>query len=282
MNNTFDIKRFGLLVKKDFAESWKKYLMAFLAMFGITTILFVWVALGNYYYVESKGIYSDPDYLSQTLVAMSMFLALAFACICASWLMDPICDKTKKISYLTNPASQFEKYLMRWGLVVVLFIAAYLIAFFAANFVQWLVCTIRYPGSDATVLHLSYLFDPGSENSYKLFRDWDGFILVVSFYFFMQSLFVLGSTFWQKNSFVKTFCAGLIIFVIYLFVCWGLTSSLFDRGLNDFGLVSEDIINGNDHDRIPYLLIGGFSFFAVFNWVIGYLRFREIEIAKRI
>ncbi len=285
MNNTFDIKRFGLLVKKDFAESWKKYLMAVLLMFGVTSILFIWISINYYEDVRRAAggdYYRSFGYLSENLFIAGMILLLVYGCLSASWLMDSIRDKTRRISYLTNPSSSFEKYIIRWGVQVVLFLVVYLAIFFVADFIQWLVCTIRYPELDVRSVDMSALLDCNKEYGRAIFNDWKQFFMAVSMYFFIQSLFILGSAFWQKNSFIKTFCAGFIIFLVYITLCGGFIFALFDEGMRDFSRVFESVIIRGNENRFIYLLIGGLSLFTVVNWVLSYFRFKETEITKRI
>lgn len=284
MNNIFDIKRFGLLAKKDLAENWKKYMLALLLMLGVTSILFIWVST-NYYenvMVYMEGNSSRYNYLSESLFVVGMLLFLIYGCLSASWLMDPIRDKTRKIAYLTNPASTFEKYLIRWGLLVVLFLFLYAMIFFVADFVQWLVSTVCYPELDVKSLDMSVLIGKSSAEYNPIFREWKLLFMAFSIYFFIQSLFILGATFWPKNTFIKTFCAGFIIFLIYIVLCWGIIAALFDNGMSGFTDVVEDVLVRNNQDRFTYIITGGFSFFAVLNWVLGYFRFRETEVIKRI
>lgn len=289
MNNTFDIKRFCLLVKRDLAENSKKYLMIFLAMFGFLAIVLTYSSYN--FYKETSEIISTEDwtYLSyiQGVFTFCMILFLIFGCVNASWLMEPISSKTQKISYLMNPASSFEKYFLRWIIAVVAFIVLYIVAFLMADFVQWLICSVRFPQLNVRSIDFSGFIKIGDSGAYTIFSEWFLVFFALSFYFYMQSLFVLGSTFWSKNAFIKTFSAGLVIFLLYLLIGGGLISTIFPEGFNDFSrsldhrMVSGDKTEDSGTGLIKAITVG-FFFFAVLNWVIGYFRFKETEIAKRI
>ncbi len=287
MNDFFDIKRFSLLAKRDIAENRKKYLLQFLSIFGILAIVLTYNSY-TYYDSMTKYAYEIDDWLSvnQGIFIIGQVLFLAFGCMSASALMDPINTKAKKISYLMNPASSFEKYFLRWVMAVVVFIALYIVAFLMADFVQWLICTIRYPESEVRSVDYSQLIKTEYPTSRVIYQEWYLVFLAFSFYLYMQSLFILGSTFWQKNTFIKTFSAGLVIFLLYLLVCGGLISTIFPEGMNDFGLsIDSRMGDTSDEDRGVSTFKGitaGLFFFAFLNWVISYFRFREAEVAKRI
>ena len=52
----------------------------------------------------------------------------------------------------------------------------------------------------------------------------------MSGYFFVQSLFVLGSSIWPKNSFLKTFAAGTVIVMVYFLVGILMSKILLENG----------------------------------------------------
>jgi len=284
MNNIFDIKRFGLLAKKDFLENWKKHLMTFLSIFGILSIFLTYRYYEYYDYLAKTGNYFN-EWLSycrdQVTFVIGMFFIFGVAS--ASSLMEPINSRAKKISYLMNPASSFEKYFLQWGRTTIVFILLYIVAFFFADFVQWLICSIRFPSMDVQAIDLSAF---GVGDNHEIFDYWRTFFTLLSFYFFIQSLFVLGSTFWPKFSVAKTFCAALIIIALYLIVCGGLISSLFADGADDFMRTLEYVpgmksLEDDEGKTLSLIFTSVFSFFAITNWTIGFFRFKETEIIKR-
>ena len=97
--------------------------------------------------------------------------------------------------------------------------------------------------------------------------------MVIALYFFCQSSFVLGSTIWPKNAFLKTFVAGAIIFITYvLFILW----------MNDLFDIGTTLDRSLDKERVWITLAIVFSICALFNWTLAYFRLKESEIINRM
>jgi hypothetical protein len=159
MNEIFNIKRFGLILSKDFSEKWKKYILQFLTMFGIIKILFIWL---SYSYYSDFGV-GDYDYLKKTnfdLLLLASVLFLGFGLIFASTFMEPMQEKTKRISFLSIPASDFEKYISRWLIVTIGYIIAFFIALWIADAIRVAFFAYKYPKLNVQFLDLNKLVNP--------------------------------------------------------------------------------------------------------------------------
>ncbi|MDR2473683.1 MAG: hypothetical protein LBD53_09025, partial [Tannerella sp.] len=124
MNNTFNIKRFGLVFRKDLMENLKRYALLLLAILGIMTIILTTISLDYY----------DHSYnnLNNMLLQWLSYMFSTFGILFASTFMTPMNSKIKRIAYLVSPASNLEKYLSRWMIITV----GYILAFFAALWVS--------------------------------------------------------------------------------------------------------------------------------------------------
>jgi hypothetical protein len=98
--------------------------------------------------------------------------------------------------------------------------------------------------------------------------------IFLSCYFFLQSFFLLGSTVWPKNALIKTFAAGVCIFVSYILIAVLCLKAILP---NNFFMTEPYI----DREASGGWLIFITSFFALFNWVLAYFRFKESEIINR-
>ncbi|WP_029906816.1 hypothetical protein [Prevotella sp. 10(H)] len=277
MNDTFNIKRFCLLLQKDIQESWKKYMMRVLTIFGVLAIFLTWdsyMALGQA--VENGRI---PEYLNRELLTFVSLFFFIFGCISASLSMEPINSKTKRLSYLMNPSSSFEKFFSRWLIFTIGYIVAYVVLFFMADAVRVLICSVMFPSLDVAFIDLNKLI--GDKDYNHVFNDSLKFAQLVCVFFFFQSLFILGSTFWPKNAFIKSFSAGTIVFIAFLFICWITISIVFKDGMEGFGnALNNGSFRGNSGDKekgVMYI----FAFFALVNWIIAFFRFKESEVIKR-
>jgi len=100
-------------------------------------------------------------------------------------------------------------------------------------------------------------------------------------YFLFQSLFLLGATFWEKASFIKTFTAILLIVFAYIILCrWAILLS-YEDGLHGFGRVLSSFVDGMEKQSLV-LLKTTLSVFTLTNWILAFFRFRESGIIKRL
>jgi hypothetical protein len=277
MNNTFDIKRFGLVFRKDLMENWKQYAILFLTMLGIMAIVHTWKSL-DYFDLKTAG-HANYD-LNYILLVFSSLMFAAFGLLFASTFMSPMNSKIKRIAYLTCPASDFEKTLSRWIIVT----AGYTVAFFAALLITEVlrvgICAASYPEMDVKFLDLSKLFRPGNDftstNGY-FFGNTYFFALALSLYFLIQSLFILGATFWEKATFVKTFTAGAAIILAFILVCrWAILLAYGDFNGFDNVLESFEPLLGEEIGREQALtfVISAASVFTLVNWTLSFFRVR--------
>ena len=284
MNNIFNIKRFGLILRKDIMEGWKRYLLLFLTMIGITTIVITWQSLLHYNeIIRYPGKTSNLN--TNILISLSVIF-FASGLLFASTFMNPLNSKLKKISYLAIPSSNLEKYFSRWIIITIVYIILFFISIWIADAIRVAICSACYPDISVTFVDLSKLvFTTDSYNNNDYAFPAEVFIVVTSLYFLLQSFFILGSTFWEKSSFIKTFTAGALIILSYILICrWAILLFYgdFDRFFNV--LSSFESIGKEDiSERLTTIILSSvISFFTLINWSLSYFRFRESEIIKRL
>lgn len=175
---------------------------------------------------------------------------------------------------LMIPATMFEKFFSRWLVFTFGFLIVFLIAFKLADWTRVTVYMISYPELNGIIASTPLSHLVGKEQFWTVFDDCNYFMLGVSAYFFAQSLFVLGSSIWPKNSFVKTFSAIVVIAIVYIAIGSVLAKMLFEgRGGGVNQTVSDETMT------LSSTVI--FFAMAVFNWVVAYFRFKESEIINR-
>ena len=157
-----------------------------------------------------------------------------------------------------------------------MYLVVFLICYKLADYTRFAVYSLAYPEKDfITPVDLSHLV--GDEKYYTLCRRGLEFGALISGYFFVQSLFVLGSSIWPKNSFLKTFASGTIIGIVYFLV-----AALVSRGLLEG---SNKHYSGGvleSQEVVMWIVIGVGIFFALVNWTLAYFRFKESEIINRM
>lgn len=269
-NDTFSIKRFGLLLQKDIQENWKKYLMYIATIYGVLVIILTWNTNSNVTF-ENFVAYNNREWITITIL-----LFFAFGAIFAATMMEPMNNKTKRISYLMNPSSSLEKFLSRWLIVTVGYILLFSVIVFFADASRIFIASIRFPGTETPFMDFSKIVGEGSG---RFFTTYYQLSMIIALYFLLQSLFVLGSTFWPKNSFIKTFSACLVIIISYVFICDKLISLLLG------GYLSAPFFDrtGPENDYKAELTTTiVFSLFALSIWTLSFFRFKESEIIKRL
>ena len=281
MNNIFNMKRFGLVLSKDFHEKWKKYVLQFLTMFGIMAVILIWVT-----YVEHPGsqFFRQEAYNDNLLLIVSIMF-LGFGIFFASTLMDSMREKTKRIACLTTPASHFEKFISRWLIVTI----GYVIAFFIALWMADAIKVSYFSEYKIPFLDFDGLIGPRVNDLDKyynyVFPSKSYFGFGIGIYALLQSLFILGATFWEKSSFIKTFAAGVVIVLSFLLLNYWMIKIVF-HDMEGLGKAMDALLPRNttqETGNTVMLLIACFlSFCALLNWVIAFFRFRESEIIKRL
>lgn len=273
-NDTFSIKRFGLLIRKDIQENWKKYLMHIATVYGALVIILTLSSSPNVTYENSVNRENI------NLLNFTLFIFFIMGLVFASTMMEPMNNKVKRISYLMNPSSVPEKFLSRWVIVTVFYIIIFLLVLVPADVTRVFICSIRYPGIEVPFMDFSKLVGESESWGEYSFPP-KVFTVLIAVFFLLQSIFVLGSTFWQKNTLIKTFTVVLIITSIYLFVCYQLISILFFDGMEGF---SDRLFSTTDNsENGPNIIISIIpALFALTNWILAFFRFKESEIIKRL
>ena len=295
MNNTFNIKRFGLVLRKDFIENRKRYTLLFLTMFGIMAIISIYMSLDSYTFISADDYsdwsiknWSEYEYLNEKLLTILSFMFLAGGILFASTFMTPMNSKLKRLSYLISPSSNLEKFFSRWLIVTIGYILSFFVAMWIMDTLRVTVLTAVFPDLDIKFLDLTKLFNPTDNYSGEYLVQKRVFTIMIFLYFLFQSLFLLGATFWEKASFIKTFTALFVIVVSYIMLSrWAISLSYggLNGGLNDFGRVLDSFLGDRTEEREEFfmtLIYAGLSVFTLISWILAYFRFRESEIIKRL
>lgn len=257
----FSFSRFVNVCRKDVAENWKTYVLRLAMWYGVLAVALVW----NGYFVYKYG---EEDSFRPFVF---MFGLWGFGMLSASFTMEKMKSKTGRLSTLMLPATPFEKFFSRWFVFTVVFLVAYLFAFRMADCTRALIYSAIYPENTSVgVIPLSHLFENEAYNrSNPAFPG-----MLIATYFFFQSCFVLGSSIWPRNSFIKTMASGVGIFVSYFLIIGLVVKYVVSGHLSAFPDISQEtVIN------ILYVVAAAFT---LLNWVLAYYRFKESEIINRM
>ena len=262
-------------------ESWKSNVLRIVLLYGVMTVVLVWNGYFAYRTHDSvrfleRHMEADPAW-GFILIAFLWFL-FGFGCLSGSLTMEKMKSKTNRLSALMTPATPFEKFFSRWLVSTVVLLVVFFITFELADYTRVLVYSLIYPDVKEVILPVNLGDLVGSGKRWYLFHKTYELTLVLSIYCFVQSLFVLGSSVWPKNSFLKTFVSVTIIVLIYVLVGMLVGDMLFSGSSKDYGYIFSSITK----EQVTVMVTVGFMLFAFVNWTLAYFRFKESEIVQRM
>ncbi|MCD8029313.1 MAG: hypothetical protein LUF85_00285 [Bacteroides sp.] len=267
-DTTFNFSRLIHLFHKDVAENWRKYILYVGTMFGVFVIFFLWRG----FFVYKVTPTDVPDRMVSACVNMFIAMWFIYGCVSASFTMENLKRKSNRISVFTLPATPLEKYFSRWFIHTVIFLLLFVFSFKLADYIRVLVFSLSFPSISVHPVSLNSIFTISGLDCH-LYNNISSVSGLVIGYFFLQSCFVLGSVWWPKNAFPKTFLALFCILILFSVALWGIVRIfLFKETLQ-----GVHIENGSDIlGRNIYWALG--IGFTLFNWIIGYYRFKETDI----
>lgn len=238
MNKTFDLHRFGMVLRWDLLTNWKSYFYSIAGLaIGIImlSISMLYSFPHSHFIVEGGGL----DYYYEC--RMTGFLAaifILFTFISACNIFSNMKTKLQRESFMMLPANNLEKYAARFLMMSIGSILMMMIATLIADFVQFAFSFFMTPGHHASIIgcFISQIYKTATSNphnpisilawQYKI----DAALLGWSFLTMIYSFCLLGGTFFRKQPIILTAVSGIIIFMIIGYC----GSKLEDWGAFDF------------------------------------------------
>ncbi len=272
----FSLPRFMNLCRKEMVENWRSNVLRMVLMYGVMAVVMVWNGYFEYRYWHSGQI-EDPAWTF--LLVVFIWSLWGFGCLSASFTMEKMKTKTSRTSMLMVPATPFEKFFSRWFVFTVVFLVIFLISYKLADYTRFIIYSLAYPEEKDFIIPVDLSHLVGERKTYyTLCRTGLQFGALLSAYFFVQSLFVLGSSIWPKNSFLKTFASGTVIAIVYFLLAVFMSKMFLENG----NYYSENVFTGMSEDTAMSIMIVVGIFFTLMNWTLAYFRFKESEIVNRI
>ena len=221
MNKTFDLHRFGMVLRWDLLTNWKGYFnrIAGLAIGIILLSISMLYSFPHSYFIE-EGDLGNYYECRMTGFLAAIYILLIF--VSASNIFGNMKTKLQRESFLMLPANNLEKYAARFLMMSVGSILMMLIATLVADFVQFILSFFMTPGYHASIIgsSLSQIYKIatiGGNNPISILA-WqykiDAAILGWSFLIMIYSFCLLGGTFFRKQPLILTAVSGIIIFMI--------------------------------------------------------------------
>lgn len=292
MSDTLSLKRLYMFTARHWFENRKQYVLFLLAL---SVLMAGWFAF--------LIITGNPDLFNGENQMVIYFGGLFVAgCLSAAFILNGLSAKAKRINYYMVPASAAEKLICVLFYGVLLFFLCYSVIFYitdvfaikvannttrnmmnskSLNAIQWRQQEGLYrfvPARPVNVFNpalTDFIFYPGDTGE------------IFAAFFPIQSVFLLGSVYFTKNSFFKTTVALLAVFMLFVLVETKLLAPLFPRESDTFNAFSVirtyDVAGNATVYSLPFWIgeIAGFFIkFAItpIIWLAIYFRLKENEI----
>lgn len=208
----FDFNRFGKLARWSLTNDRSYYVRGFMQVLVILTLIFL--AFTTHFFKFTVNGSSNPYLQCSTVTFLLFFIELIIG---PSLMFQSMKNKHDRQTLLMLPASNFEKYIMRYSTWILL-LPLYVIAFFAADLLQYLVNVIG--GNEQVMFVTTKMIDKFGDVGQKVSsypRSTMMFIYVLLFW--LHSLYALGATFFRSHKYSAIFTTVVII-VIGMFFVW--------------------------------------------------------------
>jgi len=277
MNNTFQIKRFGLLLKRQWLEFGRIYLISLLVVAGIIAV-FYFLNLSD----ELSGKRMVAQHTLTFRIPLFSICGLLFISIVSSSYFAHMGQKSRAAIDLLIPASIWEKFLSGIFFTVLLSFMSYLFIFYLVD-LGFLIKLKSIFGSattttttesvsglnrEVTVIDNLAYFYPSIG---KIFKG----VYVIPF--LVSSMFLLGSVYFNRFHYIKALLVIMIFSGLWTLVVVNSGQALFEGRIP---VEQEETVfrTTNSRDLAEWGAAALLMLFAVFFWVVSYLRLKEKEV----
>ena len=221
MNKTFDLHRFGMVLRWDLLTNWKSY---FYSIAGLAIGIIMLSISMLYTFPHSHYIVGGDlgNYYEDGMTGFLATILIALFFVSACNIFSNTKTKLQRESFMMLPANNLEKYAARFLMMSVGSILIMVIATLIADFVQFILSFFMTPGYHASIIgsSLRQIYEAATNTGdnpicilawqYKI----DAAILGWSFLTMIYSFCLLGGTFFRKQPIILTAVSGIIIFMI--------------------------------------------------------------------
>lgn len=221
MNKTFDLHRFGMVLRWDLLTNWKSY---FYSIAGLAIGIIMLSISMLYTFPHSHYIVGGDlgNYYEDSMTGFLATILIAFFFVSACNIFSNTKTKLQRESFMMLPANNLEKYAARFLMMSVGSILIMVIATLIGDFVQFVLSFFMTPGYHASIIgsSLSQIYKAATDsgNDPISILAWqckaDAALIGWSFLIMIYSFTLLGGTFFRKQPIILTAVSGIIIFII--------------------------------------------------------------------
>jgi len=248
MNKIFNPSRFWLLLKKDVIENYR--------IIGLIILSAIVIAILAFFANPERDFYEE-FFPAAMLIAGFIFASMSF---------NELHSKDQRHVYLSLPASNLEKFLSKLFLSTVGFALALSLIF-------WIFSVVFSPLVANTLGTQLDAFNPLAENPW----------LAIRLFVVLQSIFLLGSVYFNHYAFVKTNGALLLLAIILVIIFYLLARTILATYFEGWtfrphNVVPSTVMENFMEDSGTRIAKNLFWFvLAPFLWVVAYFKLKERE-----
>ena len=274
MNNTFDTQRFGLLLKRQWLEFGKIYLITLAVALGV---IITFYAVATYGLMMGDGPFHERSLNFRE--PLFLIFGLLFITIIASSYFAHLGQKPKATIDLLLPTSTFEKFLTAVFFTAVLSTVSFVIIFYLTDlaFISKLNGIYQSVSTDSFNTETGGKIISTKDNlGYFFAKNYPAKFSSIFFLtpFLVTSVFLLGSIYFHKFHYIKTAMSVMIFSGIWTWIIVQTAKAVFEGRI---------LINSHGEERIPKGLIELAIFsllllLTVIFWRITYVRLKEKQV----
>jgi hypothetical protein len=272
MNNTFNIHRFGLLLKRQWLDFGKIYLISLVVIVGVVVSFYAW----NMPSPSRFNNYDNDGNLDMRFrYGLFLILGFIFISIVASSYFALLGQKSRAILELMTPASIFEKFLGGVFYTAILSLATYLVLFYLVDlsFVTHInahLSEFKVDGGKNLIIKpaesiAAQIFDDENYRNY--------FLHFIAVPFLITSIFLLGSVYFNRFHYIKTAISVMIFIGAASYIIYK-SASLLTRNMVSIHHGAHQ----NKEDLLFLLIFLITTALTLIFWAIAYVRLKEKEV----
>lgn len=205
MNSQNRIRHMYLAFRKFLSENASRFLFYNVLMLGVMLLSYL---LFGVIPILSRS-QSSLNYKNE-IMQITIFLFFIFGSMSASLMFKELRSRRSRITYMCFPTSIKEKFITEWIIFIIMFpICFFILSEVAVRILFWVLHLALKTKYDIGSIEITRSFLELSKTNNSIFL----------FFLSIQSCFVLGSVYWRRFPFIKTFlcllCLFISIFILY-------------------------------------------------------------------
>ena len=235
----FNLNRFGKLAKWSLTTDRGFYLRNLLNVFVVLSLFFI--AFTTHFFRINLNGHSDGY---APCLAATMIIFIITVVTGPAWMFSSMKGKHDLQTLLMLPASNFEKYLMRYSTWILL-LPLYIVAFLGADLVQYLVNVLS--GSEHVKFVTTVFIDHVNALLVSASHAPQYFLnAMITLVFLFHSLYALGGTFFRshKYSWVMTTVSIIVLSMVILWLSPESSEGSVDKEYTTMEIVLWEAIYG--------------------------------------